>query len=312
MKIGLLAVDSKHPNLALMKVSAYYKANNHSVEWYNNFENYDIVFASKIFSFTPDFMEYIHADKVYKGGSGYDIKSTLPKEIDNCTPDYSIYPQIDNKTAYGFLTRGCIRNCEWCIVPKKEGNVSIYRDIEQIATDNRNNIILMDNNFLASGDYATEQLQKIISLDLRVDFNQGLDARLVTEQNAKLLAKVKWIKCIRFASDTPNEIKDVDKAIRLLKKNGFSKQVFIYCLLQKDVRECLDRLNYWKIMEKEYGIQICPFAQPYKELEKKSQKIPQWQKDMARWCNRKWLFKTTSFLEYSQRKNFKCKEYLIN
>lgn len=310
MKIGLLAVDSKYPNLALMKVSAYYKANNHSVEWYSNFENYDIAFASKIFSFTPDFNEYINADKVYKGGSGYDIKSTLPKEIDDCTPDYSIYPQIDDETAYGFLTRGCIRNCEWCIVPKKEGSIGIYRDIEQIATDKRNNIILMDNNFLASGDYATEQLQKIISLGLRVDFNQGLDARLVTEQNAKLLAKVNWSRCIRFASDTPNEIKDVDKAIRLLKKNGFSKQVFIYCLLQKDVRECLDRLNYWKVMEVKYGIRISPFAQPYRELEKRTQKIPQWQKDMARWCNRKWLFKTTSFAEYSPRKNFKCREYL--
>jgi hypothetical protein len=112
MKIGLLAVDSRYPNLALMKVSAYYKANNHLVEWYSNFENYDIVFCSKIFSFTPDFNEYIYADEVYKGGSGYDIKSTLPKEIDDCIPDYSIYPQMDNKTAYGFLTRGCIRNCE--------------------------------------------------------------------------------------------------------------------------------------------------------------------------------------------------------
>lgn len=311
MTIGLLAVDSRYPNLALMKISAYYKEQGAIVEWYSNFGKYDKVFASKIFSFTPDFNEYIQADEVYKGGTGYDIKSTLPKEIDNCIPDYSIYSQIDDKTAYGFLTRGCIRKCEWCIVPKKEGSISIYRDIEEIATAKRNNIILMDNNFLASGDYATEQLQKIINLGLRVDFNQGLDARLVNEQNAKLLAQVKWSRYIRFASDTSEEIKDVDKAIRLLKKNGFSKQVFIYCLLQKDVRECLDRLNYWKMAEREYGLMITPFAQPYRELEKRGQKIPQWQKDMARWCNRKWLFKTTTFAEYSPRKKFKCREYLV-
>lgn len=157
---------------------------------------------AKVFSFTPDYEYYVNAQNVEKGGTGYDLQKTLPDYIDRLQPDYSIYPSIDNKTAYGFLTRGCPNHCKWCIVPKKEGDIKPYMDVEEIAINGRNNLILMDNNILAS-DYGLKQIEKIASLKLKVDFNQGLDARLVTEDVAKLLAKVKWIKRIRFGCDTP-------------------------------------------------------------------------------------------------------------
>ncbi|MGN1216734.1 MAG: radical SAM protein, partial [Phocaeicola sp.] len=105
-------------------------------------------------------------------------------------PDYSIYPSIGKKTAYGFITRGCPNKCKWCIVPEKEGNVKPYMDVEDIAFDGRTNLILMDNNILAS-DYGIKQIEKIVDRKYRVDFNQGLDARLVTDGIADLISKVR-------------------------------------------------------------------------------------------------------------------------
>ena len=121
MKIGLIDVDghSGHPNLALMRLSAYHKANGDSVAWWNGFEEYDRVYMSKVFTFTPDIDTVIRAKEVIRGGTGYKIYDSLPEEIESTYPDYSIYPNF--KAAIGFLTRGCIRKCPWCIVPKKEG-----------------------------------------------------------------------------------------------------------------------------------------------------------------------------------------------
>ena len=114
MNIGLLAVDSTYPNLALMKISAYHKARGNNVEWYNPLYRYDLVYMAKVFSFTPDYGYFINADRIEKGGTGYDISKNLPKEIDRCYPDYSLYGI--EKEAYGFLTRGCPNRCKWCVV----------------------------------------------------------------------------------------------------------------------------------------------------------------------------------------------------
>lgn len=150
MKIGLIAVDSNYPNLALMKLSAYHKKQGDRVEWYSPWERYDRVYMAKAFNFTEDYDEVVNSDDVVRGGTGYDIRSVLPDDVDMLQPDYSIYPQIDNKTAYGFLTRGCPNKCPWCVVPAKEGEVRPYMDVEQIASGGRTHLILMDNNILAS------------------------------------------------------------------------------------------------------------------------------------------------------------------
>ena len=276
MNVGLLAVDSNYPNLALMKISAWHKSQGDNVEWYNPFTHYDKVYAAKVFSFTPDYGYYINANVIEKGGTGYDIQKNLPKAIDRMQPDYSLYPSIDNKTAYGFLTRGCPNRCKWCIVPKKEGNIQPYMDVEEIAVNGRNNLILMDNNVLAS-DYGLEQIEKIVQLKLRVDFNQGLDARLVTDDIAKLLAKVKWIKRIRFGCDTPGQIAECERATSLIDKYGYKGEYFFYCILLDDFKESFNRINYWRNKSGRY----LPHAQPYRDLNDPHQLIPQWQKDLA-------------------------------
>ena len=303
MNIGILAVDSNYPNLALMKISSYHKARGDNVEWYNPLCSYDKVYIAKVFSFTPDYGYYINADQVEKGGTGYDIKKVLLPEIDRMIPDYDLY-NVDKNLAYGFLTRGCPNHCKWCVVPKKEGNIATYMDIEEIAVNGRKNIILMDNNILAS-DYGLQQIEKIISMGVRVDFNQGLDARLVTDDIARLLARVKWIKRIRFGCDTPGQIAECERATALIDKYGYKGEYFFYCILLKDFKEVFERVNHWK----KKGGRFLPHCQPYRDLNNPRQIIPQWQKDLAGWADKKWVFRSCEFKDFTPRKGFKCREY---
>lgn len=304
MRIGLLAVDSQYPNLALMKLSAYHKAEGDSVEWYNPIERYDRVYMAKVFTFTPDYGYYVNADKVERGGTGYDIRKVLPPEIDRLQPDYSLYPRIDGKTAYGFLTRGCPNRCKWCVVPRKEGAITPYMDVEEIAIEGRNNLILMDNNVLAS-DYGLSQIEKIVERGYRVDFNQALDARLVTDDIARLLAKVKWIRRVRFGCDTPAQIAECERATALLDKYGYRGEYFLYCILLDDFLESFNRVNHWRIR----GKRFLPHAQPYRDLNNPCQLIPDWQRDLARWTDRKEIYRSCEFKDFEPRKGFKCEEY---
>ena len=304
MNIGILAVDSNYPNLALMKISGYHKLKGDQVEWYNPFNHYDKVYMAKIFSFTEDYQQWItNADHIEKGGTGYDISKVLPSEIDCIVPDYSLY-NLDDKTAYGFLTRGCPNKCKWCIVPQKEGKIAPYMDIEEIAVNNRKNIILMDNNVLAS-EYGLQQIEKIIRLKLRVDFNQGLDARLVTDGVARLLAKVKWIKRIRFGCDTPGQITECERATALIDKYGYKGEYFFYCILLNDFKESFERINHWR----NKGSRFLPPAQPYRAFNHPRQIIPQWQNDLAGWADKKQVFRSCEFRDFMPRKGFRCGEY---
>jgi len=308
LKIGLIDVDGHNfPNLALMKIARYYRQQGADVVWYSPWERYDILYMSKVFTFTPDFTQCIsNADKVERGGTGYKMyDKTLPKKIDLLQPDYSIYCNIvDDKSAYGFLTRGCIRSCGWCIVPKKEGVLRPYMDIEEIAIEGRNKITLMDNNILAS-DYGISQIEKIAKIGLKVDFNQDLDCRLVTPEVAQLLVNVKWLKYIRFACDTSAQLPYLFRACDMLKQYGYKGAVFMNVLLSDDINECLYRINAIRNYK---GLRMLPFAQPYLDFSGRHSP-PQWQKDMARWCNRKEIFNSTEFRDYRPRKHEVCSIY---
>ena len=271
MKIGLIDVDSHatkrkwgatiYPNLALCKLAAWHKAQGDEVVWYEPLftGHCDKVYISKIFNFTPDYLEHIDADEVIKGGTGYDLKSHLPQDVDDTQPDFSIYPHVPEDTSYGFLTRGCPNKCVWCVVPRKEGAIRPYWDIERVA-NGRKKVVLMDNNILAAGDYAHEQLQKIASLGLRIDFNQALDARLVTDDFARELAACRWIDRIRFGCDTDAQIKECEHAMDLITGYGYRGEYFLYTMIggkrRKDESEYdwhrrlflenYHRINHWK------------------------------------------------------------------
>lgn len=303
MKIGIIAVDSKYPNLALMKISAHHKIAGDIVEWYTPYEHYDCVYMSKIFSFTPDYEYAItNADAVIKGGTGYDLHTILPNAIDRLQPDYTLYG-VEDDLAYGFLTRGCPNKCKWCIVPIKEGGIRPYMDIEEIVAGGKRRAILMDNNILAS-DYGLTQIEKIIDLKTKVDFNQAIDARLITDDIAALLAKVRWVRYIRFGCDTPGQIGEVERAAALLEKHGYNKGYFLYCMLQ-DFDESFTRVNYWRSKGRKY----IPFCQPYRDFNNPAAIVPQWQKDLARWANMRATYMSCDFTDYAPRKGFICSEY---
>lgn len=307
-RIGLIDVDkTRFPNIALGKIAAYHKAQGDTVEWVEPmYWDYDRVYQSKVFSFTPD-TDRVFSCEVIKGGTGYDIHSKLPPEIDCMQPDYSIYPNVDNKTAYGFLTRGCPNKCPWCCVPRKEGKIHPYMDVEEIAIDGRNKLILMDNNILAC-DYGLEQIEKIIRKGYRVDFNQALDARLVTDEIAKMLAKVHWLGHIRFGCDTPMQIKECERAMRMIDSYcKIPRSYLMYAMINSDMQESYKRLMHFRNNKR-----VRVVAQPFRDLDNPKQIIPQWQRDLARWAMRREFWVSCDFKDFSPRKNFTCNEYFNN
>lgn len=307
MDIGLVDVDGgKFPNLALMKIARWHRSKGDSVEWADPmFGRYNRVYKSKVFNFTPD--DYTPYDcEVVKGGTGYDILSMLPEEIDRLQPDYSIYPQVDKRTSYGFLTRGCPNKCKWCVVPKKEGGIRPYMDVEEIAIEGRTNLILMDNNILAS-DYGLEQIEKIVRLGYRVDFNQALDARLITEDVAQLLAKVRFIDFVRLGCDTPQQIIECERAMELIDKHrGKPRYYLMYTMIGSNMNEAYERLTHFRECER-VRVVAQPFRDPMRHHD-----IPQWQSDMARWAMRRVYYKACDFKDFEPRKGFRCNEHFNN
>jgi radical SAM superfamily enzyme YgiQ (UPF0313 family) len=304
--IGLIDVDGHNfPNLCLMKISHYHKRIGDSVNWYSPFEHYDMVYMSKVFTFTEDYQYLIsNANKVIKGGSGYNHNMDLFCENEQL--DLELYKGASfytPNTSYGFLTRGCPNKCAWCIVPKKEGTYYIANDIEYISQGCKN-VVLMDNNILGNKEFAKEQLNKIIKLGIRVDFNQGLDARLLCkdEEFIALMSKIKWIKYIRLACDQHSQIESIKKCVELFGQNGIKPSRFFVYAIIKDLDETYNRINELK------DIGVSPFGQPYRDFTQR-QIIPQWQNDMARWVNIKSAFKSCDFKEFSPRKGFVCNKY---
>lgn len=288
MKIGLLDIDrNKFPNLALMKISSYHKSIGDKVEFATMFENYDILYKSKVFTFSPDDEYYYRADKIIKGGTGYDISKKLPEEIDRMIPDYDLY---NCESAYGFLTRGCIRKCEWCLVSEKEGQLKAYMDIDEFI-GNKKTAVLMDNNVLAS-EHGIKQIEKIIDKKIKIDFNQGLDARLIDDSMAKLLSKVKWLKPLRMACDSQAMKEPIKKATELLRKHNCTpKNYFIYTLI-KDIDESLDRIMFLK------DLKLDPYGQPFRDFKNNIEPTIE-QKKMSRWTIHKAIFKSVAWENYN-------------
>lgn len=295
MKIGLIDTDGHNfPNLPLMKLSAWHKLRGDDVNWYTGIEYYDRVYMSKIFTFTTDDLRIIQADEVIKGGTGYKMYNKfLPEEIEHSIPDYSLYQScdwFDNNMAYGFITRGCIRKCTWCIVPRKEGFIKPNDDISHILGD-KQKAILMDNNVLAC-DFGISQLEKIAKLKCKVDFNQGLDSKLITNDIAMLLSNIKWIGYIRLACDKMSSVQPLLKAVEKLNKYGIkSHRIFVY-LLVKDVDDANKRAEILKAKG------LIPFAQPFRDF-KGNCEPTQEQKEFAWYVNQKQAFYATTWKDFN-------------
>lgn len=288
-KIGLIDIDGHNfPNLALMKLSAFHKQKGDSVEFVT-IGDYDKTYLSKVFTFSPEFVNgFGNYGEIINGGIGFNKTNTLPDEIEHIMPDYSLYK---TDKAYGFLTRGCPNKCQWCVVPKKEGLIKSNADITEF-WNGQKEAVLLDNNVLAS-DFGLKQIEKIIDLGIKIDFNQGLDARLIANNKsvAELLSRVKWSRYLRMACDTKSQMPFIEQALKNLNEFGFKNyRVFVY-LLVKDIEDAYERAKFLKDKE------CSPFAQPYRDFTNSIEPTKE-QKRFARWVNHKAIFKTIDWKDY--------------
>ena len=291
-RIGLIDVDGKNgfPNLALMRISAYHKNRGDHVEWWGGFTHYDRVYMSKVFTFTPDFETVIDAGEIIRGGTGYKIYDDLPPEIETTKPDYSIYPNF--KQAIGFLTRGCIRDCPWCIVPRKEGRIRAAATWREIKRPDSREIIFLDNNVLAS-EWGLSQIEDMGGQPVKVDFNQGLDARLIDHDTAALLSRLKWIRFIRLSCDTSEMLPAIERAAAYMDEAGIKRWRLWCYMLVKDVAEAERRAVALDAMG------ITPFAQPYRDYD--GGEPSEEQKHFAIWVNKKSVFKTVKWSDFDYK-----------
>lgn len=287
MKIGLIDVDSHNfPNLCLMKISTYHKAKGDTVEWWNGLEHYDIVYKSRVFTdeYTQDETTAINADKVIQGGTGYDLKNVLPPEIENQYPDYPLYGE---NMAYGFLTRGCPRGCGFCIVGKKEGLCS--RKVSDLSGfwRGQKEIKLLDPNLLACQEHE-DLLKRLAESGAWVDFTQGLDIRLINEDNVNLLNRIKT-KMIHFAWDNPKQdltayferFNKLSKVTEMRKK-----KVYVLTNFNSTHQEDLYRVETLKKLDYDPYIMIYnKFSAPIKT------------RHLQRWVNNKIIFRSCERFE---------------
>lgn len=246
MKVVLFDLDLSHrrrtfPNLALMKLSAYHRARGDEVFFNFPLAQGGKVYVSCVFPWNARYANGRFPAGTVRGGSGLDLHSELPAEIEHIMPDYSLYPM---DFSMGFTSRGCPRRCPWCIVPEKEGNIRATASIYEFWDRRYNKIILLDNNLLASPNWRSI-VTCLIAEGLEVDFNQGLDIRLVDKEVVSYLKHVK-ARQLRFAFDDICYESSVRKGIELLTKQGIpSRKLSFYVLVgfNDDAEDAVERMR---------------------------------------------------------------------
>lgn len=308
MKIGLIDVDGhNYPNLPLMKISAWHKQQGDSVEWYIPTQHgfplppMDKVYMSKVFSFTPDYPYYVNADEVIKGGSGYCISlvdgreifdkskdSELPPEIEHIYPDYGLYGITD--TAYGFLSRGCPRGCDFCHVAAKEGRCSHkVADLSEF-WHGQKNIVLCDPNLIACKDWK-DLLQQLIDSKAKVNINQGADIRIMTDEKAEMIGKLR-IDSVHFAWDRYEDKESIIPKFKAFKEitgwDARKMSVYVLTNFNTTIEQDLERI--YTLRDLGYN----PYVMVYnKEHTKSSDPV----RYLQRWVNNRKIFKTIKRFE---------------
>lgn len=301
-KILLVDVDSKIPNLVLMKLSAYYKERGFEVtlkrlglNYYKDkgkiiidAGDYEKVFVSVIFTTNKESFKIINCEEVIIGGTGHNLTTELEPTIEHYKEDYSIYPETG--ISYGFITRGCIRNCPFCFVPKKEGTIYKYDEVERIARTKK--VKFLDNNILAYNK-CEEEFEKIIKLKLKCQFNQALDIRLLTERTAELLSKINYLGEYLFAFDNIEDLDVIDKNLILFKKyvpGDWKCKFFIYCNVNMNISDVLFRIEWCRKNK------VLPYLM--RDLNCYSSKNRDFYIDLAAYCNQPAIFKKMTFNEF--------------
>lgn len=296
-KVGIVQVDGELPNLALMQITKYHEELGDHVEWYkgNLFAHeYDAIYASKIFAFSE--MPDLPANAMI-GGTGIDFRNRLPEAIEPKSPSYTLYP--DCNYHIGFSMKGCRFVCKFCCVPQKEGRPKINSAIDALLINPKggNRLMLLDNDFFGGPEWR-ENLLRIIELKLRVCFVQGLNIRIITPEQAELLAKCNYQnskfheKYLTFAWDRVYDRKLIMKGIKICNDAGIPcNKMQFFVLIGYDTTPDQD---YDRVMTlREMG--CMPFVMPYK-------KDDPYQQSFARWVNHRATFKSCTWEDYKYRK----------
>lgn len=283
MKVGLINIEPKIFNTAYMQISTFHKKRGDTVEWWTPIEHrlFDVVYCSSLFDYT-DKSEI--PDDVICGGTGFDVTSRLSRVMENCNYDYSIYPRCDR--SFLWFSRGCNRNCPWCVVPQKEGRT------HSVSIKNLNPrtkyVVVCDNNFFANPKWELTILW-LRSLKLPCDF-QGIDIRDITGKQVLALSCIRHYKQIKFAWDNPGDEEKVLVGIRLMTKYIMPYQLMCYVLIGYSSTEEEDLYR----VETLRGLGIDPFVMPYNRSDL-------YQRTFARWVNMKAIFKKVKWEDYHQR-----------
>ena len=300
MKVLLIQVDGKMPNLALMKISAHHKKQGDTIYLKKGLKQIlpldclkpDKIYISSIFDWNKEKALEL-AEKLNAEIGGYGVNGEqLPEETEHLEPDYSLY-NIDY--SMGFTSRGCIRKCSWCIVWKKEGRIKHHAVIEEFLHPNHKKLILFDNNFLASPTWY-EELLKIIICKLKVNFNQGLDIRLVDREKARLLSHSKYYdwkfknRTLHFAFDTPNIESEVIGGIRILEKAGIPRNHLMFYVLIGYNTSYEEDLHRIKLLIEE-GVK--PYVMPYNNTH------DSYYPHLERWVNGRY-YKVVGWKDYNR------------
>jgi hypothetical protein len=299
MKIGIVQVDGKLPNLALMQICSFYEQRGDKVSWWQGplfNEQYDLVYVSKIFSFSK--LPLSLPGEAILGGTGIDFYNRLPVEMQMCVPSYSLYP--DCSYHLGFSMKGCRFACKFCCVPKKEGRPIKNSDIDGLLLnpEGGDKLMLLDNDFFGGPQWRVN-LERIIELRLRVCFVQGLNIRIITEEQAELLARCRYTnskfnqRYLTFAWDRFNDGKLIEKGRRICNDRGIpSERMQFFVLIGFDTTEEQD---YERVMTlREWG--CMPFVMPYNRSDP-------YQRSFARWVNNRAVFNVCSWKDYKYRKD---------
>lgn len=308
MKILLIDADSKIPNIPLMKLSTWHKSKGDNVElfrcnlpYYPNKkkhtyfvqDEYDKVYCSVIFDGNK---EHIIGKNIIFGGTGVDLTTNLPDNIDSLECDYSIYP--DNDTSYGFISRGCIRNCSFCKVPKKEGYIHQVNTIDNIIRHKK--VKFLDNNFLALPNHK-KILQELISLKVKCQFNQALDFRLLDKDNSYLLSKLNYLGDYTFAFDSWKYKNIMEEKFKLIEwRKPFQLKFFVYINPSMEISETVKRINW--LRQK----QCLPYIM--RDITCWNSEYSQFYIDIAAYCNQPNLFRKMSFGEFLEKRHIKNKD----
>ncbi len=333
MKIAVIDADligrKKHrfPNLVCMKISSYYKKLGYTVTLelsYDNLENYDKVYISKVFTDTPIPDGIIDLSWVEYGGTGFyfDKAQPLPYEIEHSFPDYHLYDdfiesqflydeetgKISNRSEFkeyldysiGFLTRGCFRKCGFC-VNQKYDRVFKHSPLEEFYDPDRKGIILLDDNFLGYADWRS-CLDELIATDKQFKFKQGLDERLLTPEKCELLFNSKYDGAVTFAFDNIADYRIIEKKLKLIRKHT-SREIKFYVLCGFDdsgkydaefwSRDLIDVFRRIELLGRYQALPYLMRFNKYEESPYRGIYVT-----LARWINQPGFFRNKSFNEF--------------